>query len=422
MSLLALMLFALPETVFATVGGPTYVSQIAYDAANKAVYYLESDMGGRGCPPIVHTVDVAEIKDREIKTCDDVFAEFFNGNQDDEQKYQQFISETYQSFPYLGSVSLEKNRISVRVETLGERVENGEKFWTDFRATLTQDNREIGKLDFRGCSADQPHVFEGYRIPGTDAMAMLISNKGDCFEGGYVRERLFIIKGVTYHDTNIVRSFKAEAPTEPNTGNLIVRATSSHVQEDVNEHASQAPDIVGMLFAFCMFLFMGIPMGAFALISSPFGILYAVPVIALIVAALIARRRGNIKTALACAAAAVLGQWLSFLSWVLSRHDIPVSESTQRWGGFPSVAKAGFPISALELPPSPMGNDHVPMEMWSGVLTNHVTWFVVGGIIAMLVAKFAFQKFQHPKWISIGIALAILPLLYNLSLFMLWYD
>lgn len=238
LSIFILTLFSLlisGERVFATVGGPTYISQIAYKDSDGSVYYLESDMGGKGCPPIIHSINLAKNQDIEVKTCDEVFQQFFKDyNEESRQKYGQFISDAYKNLPYLGSVSLKKNNIDVRVEVLSEHIENGETFWTEFRATLTQDNKEVAKLDFRGCSKDQPHIFEGYKISNTGAMAILISNKGDCFEGGYVRESLSIIGGIKYYDTNIVRSIKDESATEPNTGNMVVYATTKDVVHDNN--------------------------------------------------------------------------------------------------------------------------------------------------------------------------------------------
>ncbi len=215
------------EKALATVGGPTYISQIAYNASDDSVYYLESNMGGKGCPPILHSVALTTTQDSEVKTCDEVFQQFFKDySEENQQKYAQFISDIYKNLSYLGSVSLTKNNIDVRVEVLSEHTENGERYWTDFRATLTQDSKEVAQINFRGCSKEQPHIFEGYRIPDTDAMAILISNKGDCFEGGYVKEGLTVVRGITYYDTNIVRSFKEQSATEPNTGNVVAYATS----------------------------------------------------------------------------------------------------------------------------------------------------------------------------------------------------
>jgi hypothetical protein len=223
-------LLILGEKVFATVGGPTYISEIAYNASNNSVYYLENNYGGKGCPPVIHSINLTNNQDTQVKSCDEVFQEFFkNYSEENNQKYRQFISDFYRNLSYIGSVSLKKNNIDVNVDTLSERVENSEKYWTEFRATLTQDNKEIAKIDFRGCDKEQPHIFEGYKIPNSDAMAILISNKGDCFEGGYVRETLHLVRGIKYYDTNIIRSFKEASATEPNLGNMIVYASSKDV-------------------------------------------------------------------------------------------------------------------------------------------------------------------------------------------------
>ncbi len=219
------MLFA--GQAFATVGGPTYVSALAYDAQQKAIYYTEHDFGGRGCRPIVHTVDLATLKDSEVKSCTQVEQQYpYN----DDSAYSQFLSNTYDGLPYLGSVSLKNNRIDIRVEHLSEHVEADMVFWNEFRATISQDGKQLAQLEHRGCSEDQPHVFEGYAIPDSDAMAILISNKKDCFEGGYIGESLQVIKGITYYDTNIVRSYKQEAPTEPNLANAVVYAAANNEQ------------------------------------------------------------------------------------------------------------------------------------------------------------------------------------------------
>lgn len=250
LSIFVLILFSFlisGEQVLATVGGPTYIFQIAYKDSDNSVYYLKSDMGGKGCPPIIHSVNLAKMQDIEVKTCDEVFEEYSQDySEESNQKYKQFISDNYKNLSYLGSVSLEKNHIDVRIEELSEHIEDGEIFWTEFRATLTQDNKEVARLDIRGCSKDQPHIFEGYRIPNTDAMTILISNKGDCFEGGYVRESLSIVRGIKYYDTNVVRSVKEESATEPNTGNMVVYAASKDVVNDnevVNNNFNSAPTI-----------------------------------------------------------------------------------------------------------------------------------------------------------------------------------
>lgn len=238
-SLFLLAVFSLlisSNKVLATVGGPTYISQIAYKASNDSVYYLVSNMGGKGCPPIIHSINLAKIQDTEVKTCDEVFQQFFSDySEENQNKYRQYIHDTYQSLSYLGSVSLEQNNIDINVEFITENVaEDGQVYWREFDAVIAQDGKTLTRIRFRGCSIDQPHIFEGYRIPNTDAMAILISNKGDCFEGGYVNESLHIIKGIKYYNTNIVRSIKEESATEPNTGNMVVYATTKDVANENN--------------------------------------------------------------------------------------------------------------------------------------------------------------------------------------------
>ncbi|MFA6077263.1 MAG: hypothetical protein WC735_04280 [Candidatus Paceibacterota bacterium] len=219
-------IYFVANSAFATVGGPTYISEIAFSAVNNSIYYKVHDGGGRGCPPIIHRIDLVTLKDSEVKSCNQVEREF-PYSETNTQKYNQFIADTYESLSYLGSVSLKKNNIDVQVEFLSENKLEGEDNWIisrNFRATITQDDKEIGAINFKGCDKDQPHVFEGYMIPNSDKMAMLISNKGDCFEGGYLGESLHIVKGVKYYDKNIVRGFKQASATEPNMGNVVVYA------------------------------------------------------------------------------------------------------------------------------------------------------------------------------------------------------
>jgi hypothetical protein len=62
--------------VSATVGGPTYISAIAFKAEDNALYYTVHDNSGRGCPPIIHVIDLDTLKDTEIKSCDEFEQEF----------------------------------------------------------------------------------------------------------------------------------------------------------------------------------------------------------------------------------------------------------------------------------------------------------------------------------------------------------
>jgi|GEM_PF-3421231 len=176
----------------------------------------------------------------------------------------------------------------------------------------------------------------------------------------------------------------------------------------------------GMVLAAPFVLAMGIPIGLMRLFTG-FGILYALPSIVLVISAIIAKNYGKAKVALLLVLTASIGQWLLFLSWIASRHSIEANEVTRQWGmNLPSVAKAGFPVSALELPPSPMGNDNVPIDMWSGVFTNQLIWFVIAFMIAALILSR--KKNPSKKLILVCVLLTIFAVIYNLALFTLWYD
>lgn len=243
-ALLAFAMFsvlAVGQKVLATVGGPAYISEIAFKAEDNSVYYKLTSHDETGCPTIIHRIDLNTLKDVEVKSCDQVLGEWRDGDGDYQQKYEQFQQDLYKGIPYLGSVSLEKNNINVDVEAMSEETIDGEILWNEFRATITQDNIKKGTIDFTGCSKDQPHLFEGYMIPGTNAMAILISSKEDCFEGGYIRETVDVIKDVTYHDTTIVRDYKKESVTEPNTANMIVYASAGNIGTNTTNTETNNP-------------------------------------------------------------------------------------------------------------------------------------------------------------------------------------
>jgi hypothetical protein len=151
------------------------------------------------------------------------------------------------------------------------------------------------------------------------------------------------------------------------------------------------------------------------------GVLYGLPILVLIVGAFILNKYKKIKTALLLVLTAAIGQWLSFFLWFVSRHSITANEATRQWGlNLPSVAKAGFPISALEIPPSPMGSDNIPVDMWGGVFTNNLIWFVVAFVVAAIIVS----RLKKPgkKFLIVCTVLAVLALIYNLALFTFWYD
>lgn len=86
----------------------------------------------------------------------------------------------------------------------------------------------------------------------------------------------------------------------------------------------------------------------------------------------------------------------------------------------PSEAKAGFPIQALELPPPPMGNDWIPVEMRKAVIINEGIWVMVGLILASIVIKSWPKKTEETE--AIAWTMGVVGILLHLVLFVFWFD
>ncbi len=203
MSNLLLSLFLIP-TVFATVGGATHVSLLSYSPQEQTVYYLEEDGGGRGCPPIIQKINVASKQQSAVKTCDELEADPYPSN-------DYFIAETFRNLVPLSEINLEENKISVAVSFVSEQLDpNGDGIngiqQTFLKATVFQDGIQKGTFDFTGCTRDQQNTFEAYRIPDSTSIALVLSGKKDCFEGGYLTERVFLVDGII-HDNNTKQSY-----------------------------------------------------------------------------------------------------------------------------------------------------------------------------------------------------------------------
>ena len=168
-----------------------------------------------------------------------------------------------------------------------------------------------------------------------------------------------------------------------------------------------------------LFLFTGLFIGIWRLFCL-FGLLYALPVVALILGAYLYNKRNNLPAAATLAFTAGIGQVLSFLSWILSRHAIDGGDAIRTWSGVYSTAVAGFPFAALELPPPPMGADTIPHEQWAAVFVNQTFWFLIGFIVTGILLHF-WKPIQKHAW-KISATIACAFVLYNLALFAVWFD
>ena len=200
----------------ATTGGPRYVSRLGYDSAAKTLYYVVNDMGGRGCPPVIHKLNLPSGMRGTVASCDELEA----GKTVD-------IEAFFKNLKPISSFGLKQNKIAVTVAVVAEHGGEDGIQTTDFRATASQDGKTKAVIDFRGCSKDQPHIIGGYAIPDSTSMALLISRIGDCFEGGYVYEDVYPINDIMYYDGNRSYGDKTNGPLEPNIGNLVVYASNA---------------------------------------------------------------------------------------------------------------------------------------------------------------------------------------------------
>jgi hypothetical protein len=171
-------------------------------------------------------------------------------------------------------------------------------------------------------------------------------------------------------------------------------------------------------------LTFGLTIGVIRLFT-PFGILYALPVIGMLVGACLAYRNKREILSKTLLVSSALGSAFSFLSWLVSRRDIRFAQTGRMWAGSPSDAMAGFPFHSLELPPSPMGSDTIPLDMWVSVFANHLFWFAFAVLLTVLVIRAK----RLNRLVSLGKVartlcgvLSGIFLLYNLALFTLWFD
>ncbi|MFA6315359.1 MAG: hypothetical protein WC648_03290 [Candidatus Paceibacterota bacterium] len=218
-SVVGMSLCAIAGIAYATVGGPTLVYDMKYDTKTNSIYFTEQDFGGKGCPPELKAISVKDNVGRVVLSCDDGLAK-------DHSK--ELIAMT-ENFAPLIPVSLKKNGITASIEAVGvEKIEEDWIIKTNFIAHIFQDNKNVANIPISGCNLEQPFIIDGYRIPGQmDKMVLLVSTKGDCFEGGYIRESLNVISGVKQIEDSYTNTYKTNSPLVPNDGSLIIYAKAS---------------------------------------------------------------------------------------------------------------------------------------------------------------------------------------------------
>jgi hypothetical protein len=216
------------STTLATVGGPTYIGFFTYNSADESVYYVHNSQSGRGCPPELKKISLATKEVSTSFSCDQGEALVGRGNYTEGLALaRDRINQITTSFKDITPISLPKNNIRIDVTFVRSEKVDPSIDWTSlshFTATVYQGNTKVDEFPITGCAIEQPFTFAGYTVPGFDKKIILLSStKGDCFEGGYISERLHVVGGVDGLNKEYSGQYKSDqSPLIPDESNIVL--------------------------------------------------------------------------------------------------------------------------------------------------------------------------------------------------------
>lgn len=211
----------------ATVGGPTYVYSFKYNPQDESVYFIETSMSGRGCPPELKKISLNTGEVSTVYSCDEGEELLSKSDSYDSEIVLSEIRDITANFKDLSQINLRKNNISVDVDFVRDNYLEGSPDWLlnkEFTATIFQNNKELSRQMITGCDIDQPFTYAGYSIPGFEKkIIMLVSAVEDCFEGGYTGEKLLVVGGLNELDKNYATNYrKGDSPLMASAATLVV--------------------------------------------------------------------------------------------------------------------------------------------------------------------------------------------------------
>ncbi|OHA23636.1 MAG: hypothetical protein A3G52_02715 [Candidatus Taylorbacteria bacterium RIFCSPLOWO2_12_FULL_43_20] len=195
-----IVISAIASSSHATVGGPTYIYDFKYNPSDEHVYYTQNSLSGRGCPPELYKISLNTGNSEVVFSCAEGERIINEMGQTQGFSVDAQIRRITQGFKELSQINLKENDISidvnfVRVENFGSEID--EVLRRHFLTGVYQNTDKLAEFSITGCSLDQPFTFAGYAIPGFNKkIVLLLSTKGDCFEGGYVGETLHVVGGL----------------------------------------------------------------------------------------------------------------------------------------------------------------------------------------------------------------------------------
>ncbi len=218
--------FVFPYTILATVGGPKLLSDFGYDKEEKLVYFVSTDYGGMGGETVrkydpgtgkieslfgTFDVGVYAMPEKEWRK---VAAEHNCSVDEPEGTINSCIlnskkEEIWSKLKPLPRINLTENNIDIEV-LVREFIPEDSYGWAGWAyvtlgATITQNNKKISQIEFETCDQYVKNVgrtkefevnFDGLLIPGLSSILLLVSTRGDCFEYGYVVDKVFPLTNV----------------------------------------------------------------------------------------------------------------------------------------------------------------------------------------------------------------------------------
>ena len=223
----SMVAFSIPTPSYATVGGPTYTYSFTYNPANESVYFVKDNQGGKGCPPELWKMSLNTGKSDVVFSCDQGVAVSATNYDAGTDPVYIAINAIVKNFKDLTPIQLSKNAIAIDVNFVASETSSPTDDFvarSRFNAVVYQDAKKIAEVPIVGCSADQPFVFAGYAVPGLEKkIVLLLSTKGDCFEGGYINETLYTVSNISLLDRTHSDWPKLSAvPLVPSAATLVV--------------------------------------------------------------------------------------------------------------------------------------------------------------------------------------------------------
>lgn len=239
------LLFILGLTIFthsanATTGGPTYIKNIQTGNTNIEIIYEVKNLGGRGCPPEIYRFNLNTNKQDILISCNDEDADTNATN------YARKLENIFSMYPnILERINLNSNNIDASFSNADKTkfdIDKGNPGNTNFTLDIFQDNDRKATVNFKGCNPDQKHIIEGYRVPNSRNIVIVVSSTGDCWEGGYIYERLFVVRDINIYDITPL-PIQGERPAISDIGNITIwadiKAEKNISKEDSNSIKSE---------------------------------------------------------------------------------------------------------------------------------------------------------------------------------------